>query len=80
MSKVYVDVVAHFDIQGNVTPVAIVWKDGREFIIDKILDRRRAASLKAGGCGTRYTCQIHSQPRFLFYDDREGKWFVEGKE
>lgn len=75
--KVFVEVIARFDAEGNITPLMLIWEDGRKFAIDKILDRRRAASLKAGGCGERYTCQINGQPRFLFYE--EGKWFVEGK-
>lgn len=58
MAKQYVDVYAHFDTLGNVTPVAMWWDDGRRFEIDKILDVRRAASLRAAGLGTRYTCRI----------------------
>ena len=44
---------------------------------DRILDRRRAASLKAGGIGMRYTCRILGQRSYLYYE--EPRWFVEGK-
>lgn len=60
---------------GNVVPNAIIWEDGRIFEIDKILDKRRAASLKGGGTGIRYTIRINGQDRFLFLDNYT--WFVE---
>ncbi|WRS28891.1 hypothetical protein U6B65_01390 [Oscillospiraceae bacterium MB08-C2-2] len=59
-------------------PLVIQWEDGREFKIDRILDVRLAASLKAGGCGIRYTCRISGQQRYLFLE--ENRWFVEGKD
>ena len=40
------------------------------------VDIRRAASLKAGGLGWRYTCRIHGQERCLYRED-DGRWFVE---
>ena len=60
---------------GSVVPNAIVWDDGRIFEIDKVLDKRRAASLKGGGTGIRYTVQIDGKEKFLFLDDYT--WFVE---
>ena len=75
--KVFVEVTAKFDTEGNITPMSIQWEDGSVFEIDKILDTRRAASLKAGGQGIRYTCQINGHHTFLFYE--EPRWFVEGK-
>lgn len=55
--KVFVDVTARFE-DGKILPLVLQWEDGREFEIDKVLDMRPAASLKAGGCGIRYTCCI----------------------
>ncbi len=78
MRKVFVEVTARFDTSGNITPLSIVWEDGVRFEIDRILDMRRAASLKAGGQGIRYTVQIGSHRTYLFYE--EPRWFVEGKE
>jgi len=78
MLKVYVNVTAHFDTEGNMTPMSIIWGDGTEYEIDRVLDKRRAASLKAGGFGDRYTVRIRNRERYLFFED--GRWFVEGKE
>ena len=75
--KVYVEVTAKFDTEGNITPLSVTWEDGMVYDIDRILDRRRAASLKAGGIGMRYTCRILGQRSYLYYE--EPRWFVEGK-
>ena len=63
--KEYVSVTARFDPDGNLLPVKLHWKDGRVFDIDRILDIRYAASLKAG------------HERYLFLEDN--RWFVDGK-
>ena len=78
MSKIYVCVTAEFTPDGKLIPKSIQWEDGRVFDIQKVLDIRRAASLKAGGVGMRYTCQISGQQKYLFYEDNN-LWFVEGK-
>ena len=75
--KVYVEVTARFDVEGNITPLSVTWEDGTVYEIDRILDKRRAASLKAGGIGMRYTCRILGQQSYLYYEDP--RWFVEGK-
>ena len=56
--KINLKVNAEFDLDGFIRPTSIVWEDGRTFSVDRILDIRRAASLKAGGLGIRYTCRI----------------------
>ncbi len=76
--KKYVEVTAVFAEDGKLKPIKVHWEDGRCFEIDRIVDIRRAASLKAGGCGMRYTCIISGQRSYLFYDD-SGRWFVEKK-
>lgn len=75
--KVYVSVTVLFDMDGNMTPLAIQWEDGRTFEIDRVLDSRRAASTKAGGVGLRFLCRIQNRETYLFYE--EPRWFVEGK-
>ena len=75
--KVYVEVTAKFDTEGNITPLSVTWEDGTVYEIDRILDKRRAASLKAGGIGMRYTCRILGQRSYLYYE--EPRWFVEWK-
>lgn len=47
MGKVFVTVTAEHDKCGKSRPLSILWEDGRIFTIDKILDVRMAASLKA---------------------------------
>jgi hypothetical protein len=75
--KIYVEVTARFDQEGSVIPENIIWEDGRRFEIDRVLDVRPAASLKAGGCGIRYKCRIRGRETFLFLE--ENRWFVEAK-
>ena len=77
MSKKFIEVFAHFDTDGKVIPVIFLWDDGKSYQIDRVLDMRRSASLKAGGLGMRYTCRILGKNRYLYYDDYSGKWFVE---
>lgn len=76
--KVYVDVMAEFTKEGMLVPRSIKWEDGSRYEISKIKDCRRAASLKAGGAGMRYTCIICGQEKYLFYEDNN-MWFVEGR-
>lgn len=41
MSKMqFIKVMVDFDFHGKVTPVKVVWPDGREFQIDRVLDVR----------------------------------------
>lgn len=75
--KRYVEVVARTSAEGDVTPLAIVWEDGRRFPVDRVLDRRRAASLKCGGTGMRYTVEVGGHATYLFYEGP--RWFVEAK-
>ena len=56
-SKVYVNVMAEFTNDGRLLPRSFIWKDGHVYEIQKVTDVRRAASLKAGGAGIRYTCR-----------------------
>ena len=73
--KIYVSVELIVDEEGRILPTAIIWEDGHKFSIDKVTDVRYAASQKAGGIGTRYTCKIMGKQRYLYFEDP--KWFVE---
>ena len=84
--KINLQVNADFDLDGNIRPRAITWEDGRVYEIDRVLDVRRAASLKAGGVGMRYSlkaggvgmryiCRIRGKEVRLF--NEEGHWFME---
>lgn len=73
--KKYVEVIARHDCDGNVIPVSIVWEDRPNIEIEKILDRRQAASLKVGGNGIRFRIRTEHTETFLFYENP--RWFVE---
>ena len=77
--KRYVEVTAHTNTDGKITPVVLWWDRDHSYEIDKVLDIRLAASLKAGGVGWRYTCRIRGQVRYIWLED-DGRWFVEAKE
>lgn len=75
--KRYVEVVSRMDVKGQVSPLQVIWSDGRHFSVEKVLDARRAQSLKTGSTGMRYTVQVGSQATYLWYE--EPRWFVEAK-
>ena len=75
--KRYVKVVSVTDEDGRITPVSVEWDDGRVFPIDEVRDVRRAASLKTGGDGMRYTVRVGRNITYLFFEDP--RWFVEEK-
>ena len=84
-AKVYVAVIASFSEDGIFSQDASA-EDGREYSIEKILDVRPAAALKAGGQGDRYTVQINGHQSYIFFERSPnisgtnlGKWFVERK-
>ena len=82
--KVYVAVKADFNEEGIMLPREITWEDGTRFEIDRVLDIRQAAAMKAGGQGDRYTVRINGQQSYLFFErstnqtgNQLGRWFVE---
>ena len=82
--KVYVAVKADFREDGIMLPRVITWENGDEYEIDRILDIRQAAAMKAGGQGDRYTVRIKGQQSYLFFErnpnqtgNNIGRWFVE---
>ena len=82
--KVYVSVTAAFTSDGRMTPVSLVWEDGHEYLIDRVLDVRPSPALKAGGQGDRYTIRTCGRESYLFFerspkitDVSLGRWFVE---
>ena len=74
-NRINVSVTVRFDPDGRMFPLSITWEDGRVFPVDRVLDVRRAASLKAGGQGIRYPCRIAGHERYLFFENPG--WFVE---
>ena len=78
--KAYVDVLAVCPARGGAPqPKKLWWEDGREYIIDSVSDVRRATSLRAGGVGLRYACQINGREKHLYFENAIQRWFVERK-
>lgn len=75
--RTYVEVTARHLEDGSVLPLSVHWEDGTTYRIDRVLDRRRASSLKVGGEGVRYVVRIHGRDTYLFYENPS--WFVERK-
>jgi len=69
---------AYFTKEGEIFPIKFVWEDGRKYTVDKILDKRKAASLKVGGQGIRYTCRVSGKEIYMYLEDGN-RWFIEGK-
>ena len=78
MKKVFIDVIIKHTKEGSKIPLCVIWENGRNYSIDKVMDITKAASLKVGGQGLRYKCRIHGTETFLWLE--EGKWFVEAKQ
>ena len=75
MPRLNLTVNVRHEVDGRAFPTSIVWEDGRQFFVDKVLDIRNAAALKSGGVGIRYTCKICGKTVQLF--DEEGIWFID---
>ena len=85
--RVYVEVEVQFISDGSMRPRALIWRDGRKYEIERILDMRPACAQKAGGQGDRYTIRTNNHETHIFfehnlnYDNRIlGRWFVERRE
>ncbi len=84
--KVYVHVTASFDEYGKMKPISFVWEDGQKYVIEKVLDCKPAAAMRAGGQGDRFTIRVNGREKYLFFErctrvsgDVLGKWFLERK-
>ena len=82
--KVYVAVTASFNEDGVMIPTSLTWEDGTVYEIDRVIDIRQAAAMKAGGQGDRYTIEINRKRSYLFFErsasltgNNIGRWFVE---
>ena len=75
--KKYVEMIVKYLEDGTIMPLAIHWNEGELYEIDRVIDTRPCASLKAGGAGIRYTCMIQGHEKYVWLE--ENKWFVEAK-
>ena len=70
------NVTAEFTNDGRLIPKSFVCKDGNIYEIQKVTNVCRAASLKSGGAGLRYTCLVEGRESHLYYEDNN-LWFME---
>jgi hypothetical protein len=77
--KVYVEVNENRLADGSIVPLSFVWEDGKRYAIDRVIDVRPAASIKAGGAGLRYTVRIGKRETYMFLEAERGvdRWFME---
>lgn len=75
--KRYVEVISDTAQDGTITPLTIVWENGRHYRIAQVLDCRQARSLKTGASGMRYTVRVGDTATHLWYEGP--RWFVEAK-
>ena len=75
MGKVFVDVLIQYTAEGGKVPLGIQWEDGRMSSIDRVIDVRKAATIKEGAKGLRYTCRVKGKQMYLFSED--DTWYVE---
>ncbi len=73
--KQRVAVVVLHTKENELVPLFIVWDNMVKYPIDKIIRKQKAASLKYGGFGLRYTVRIQNQYRYLYYEN--SGWFIE---
>ena len=69
VKKEYVSILAQINMDGTIQPLCVLLEDGRKYDIDEVKDKCRAASLRAGGCGIRYTIRIGSRDTYLFDEE-----------
>lgn len=74
-SKLLLNILVQHTPEGKALPLKILWPDGREFEIDRIINTRKAAAMKCGGVGIRYLCRICGKEVPIFEED--GVWFIE---
>ena len=65
MRKVPVDVLVHHDAMGNKIPLRLN-KEGKRFAVDRVLDMRAGASLKAECKGIRYLISISNDEEEIY--------------
>ena len=73
--KRYVRVVAEMGPDGHITPLCVLWPDGRRFDVDDVIETGYSSSAKTGSSGVRYVVEIAGQRKILWRDGRG--FFVE---
>lgn len=79
MNKICAEVIAHFNLDGEIIPLKIKMNiDGEEraYCIDKPSKPVKGASLTIGVQGYKYSCVIEGM-RACLYQDYTNKWYIE---
>ena len=74
--KVYVEVLAAHQIDGECVPVSISFENGAEYHIDRVRSTERVSAVRPT---VRYTVVIDGKQTFLYLEE-DTKWFVQAKE
>ncbi len=77
--KRYVGMQVRFDESGKMTPLAVLWEDGRTIPVDRVISFGRAAARVGSVMPVRYVCMIGGRERELYYESACRRWFVEMK-
>ena len=75
VSRIYVDMLVEHKASGDILPKALIWRDGRRFEIDEILNFYFISPAGTQGMHKCYLCRIKGQEREIYED--KGRWFVE---
>ena len=76
MDKPSVEVIAHYNLDGEIIPLRIKIDSDKVYNVDKPCKPIKGASLKIGVQGSRYACVIDGK-RVYLYLNHENKWFIE---
>lgn len=76
-NRIPVKVRADHLTSGKTVPLMFREEEGPVVMIDRVLDVRKAASLRAGGRGMRYTVRSQGKVFYLFCDPMYDIWFIE---
>lgn len=69
----FVDVVARFGRDGAIEPVAVMWRDGRSFAIDEVLEMGSFGGMVAGRQTARYRIRFGRHETELYLERREAR-------
>lgn len=77
LKKVCLQVTAEFRKEGGVKPLSFTWEDGRIFTVERITAVERAPARVEALMPLRFTCFIAGKERFLYFEPKKMRWFVE---
>ena len=69
----YVDVVARFGRDGAIEPVCVMWRDGRSFPVDEVIDAGAFGTEMRGVQTARYTVRFGRRETELYLERRAAR-------